>query len=174
MKKKMIQEKGSFRNNLLLSLGIMVFFCVAGAVQAAQPPSSPPPRFQKAEGSNGSIIRDNTTGLEWQRCSHGQSWTGSDCSGRPWSGNWHDAVRVTAPGGFRLPTLNELKTLAPYDQNVFPGFYPYRFWSSSPVHNWYNYAWYLDFRSGNVSNSFDDHHSSQYNNYLVRLVRAGQ
>ncbi|MDY0164271.1 DUF1566 domain-containing protein [Desulfobotulus sp.] len=166
MKKKMIQEKGSFRNNLLLSLGIMVFFCVAGAVQAAQPPSSPPPRFQEAEGSNGSIIRDNTTGLEWQRCPYGKGWTGSGCSGRAWRGTWDDAVRVTAPGGFRVPTIDELKTLAPYDQGVFPG--NYGFWSSSPHAYDTGDAWGLYFDYGGGARNY-----YKGNYYQLRLVRSG-
>ncbi|MDY0164273.1 hypothetical protein [Desulfobotulus sp.] len=121
MKKKQVKVKGCFRKNLLLSLGMLVFFGVAGILQAAQQPS----RFQPVEGSNESIIRDNSSGLEWQRCPYGQSWTGSGCNGATWQGNWYDAVRITAPGGFRLPTIDELKSLHPYDQRIFPG--PYVF-----------------------------------------------
>ena len=115
MKKAEVHVKECFRKSLVFFWGMLVFFCVAGAVQAAQ---QPPPRFQEVEGSKGSIVRDSTTGLEWQRCPHGQSWTGSGCSGTPWRGTWNDAVRITAPGGFRLPTIDELKTLAPYDLGV--------------------------------------------------------
>ncbi|TWI73980.1 uncharacterized protein DUF1566 [Desulfobotulus alkaliphilus] len=166
MKKKTIQEKGAFRNNLLLSLGILVFFCIAGAVQAAEKPQ-PPPRFQEVEGSNGSIVRDNNTGLEWHRCAYGESWTGSGCSGTIWEGKWDDAVRITASGGFRLPTIDELKTLAPYDLSIFPG--DYYFWSSSPDVGHSNFAWGLHFNDGRV------HYYGRKPNYgQVRLVRVGQ
>jgi hypothetical protein len=165
MKKKMIGEKGGVRNNLLLSLGIMVFFCFAGVVQAAQPVAEPS-RFQEVAGSNGSILRDNNTGLEWQHCAYGQSWTGSGCSGTPWEGKWDDAVRITASGGFRVPTIDELKTLAPYDQSVFPG--GGWFWSSS-TYAYYSYlAWYLNFKHGGVGTL------NKYTDSRVRLVRGGQ
>ena len=162
MKEKRVEVKGAFRKNLLLFLGIMVLFCFAGAVQAAQKPS----RFQEVKGSSGSIVRDNTTGLEWQRCAYGQSWTGSGCSGAAWRGTWDDAVRITAPGGFRLPTIDELQTLAPYDLNVFPG--AGWFWYFSPYAN-SNDAWDLQFYFGHAYNGSLKSDDSQ-----ARLVRGGQ
>jgi hypothetical protein len=161
MKEKRVQVKERVRKNLLLFLGLMVLFCFAGAVQAADF------RFQEVEGSNGSIIRDNTTGLEWQRCPFGQSWTGSDCSGAAWIGRWSAAIRMTASGGFRLPTIDELKTLAPYNQNIFPG--TDWFWSASlyPANGYY--AWGLYFDSGHVRGR-----SQAYNGGRVRYVRGGQ
>ena len=162
MNKKQIQAKGCFRKNLLLSLGMLMFLGVSGIVQAAQQPS----RFQEVEGSNGSIVRDTTTGLEWQRCPYGQSWTGSGCSGEAWKGSWEDAVRLTAPGGFRLPTISELRTLAPYDHKALPG--DYWFWSSSASADFTHLAWCLLFNNGFVS--ADSKKASQ----RVRLVRSGQ
>ena len=163
MKKTQVQVKGRFRENLVVFLGLLVFLCFAGAVQAAQKPS----RFQEVKGSSGFIVRDNTTGLEWQRCPYGQIWTGSTCSGAAWQGNWYDAVRITAPGGFRLPTIDELKTLAPYNQNIFPG--TDWFWSASlyPANGYY--AWGLYFDSGHVRGR-----SQAYNGGKVRYVRGGQ
>jgi hypothetical protein len=162
MKEKRVEVKGAFRKNLLLFLGIMVLFCFAGAVQAAQKPS----RFQEVKGSSGFIIRDNTTGLEWQRCPYGQIWTGSTCSGAAWQGNWYDAVRITAPGGFRLPTIDELQTLAPYDLNVFPG--AGLFWSSSSNASYSGNAWYLFFNYAYVYYGFKS------DDFQARLVRGGQ
>ena len=165
MKKKLVQVKWRFKKNLVVVLGLLLFFCVAGALQAAQQPQSLR-LFQEVEGSNGSIIRDSKTGLEWQRCAYGQSWTGSGCSGAAWKGTWHDAVWITAPGGFRVPTIDELTSLAPYDQNVFPG--AYWLWSSSlyPADNYYALGLY--FGSGGV-NFYTKHTDGQ-----VRLVRGGQ
>ena len=165
MNKKQIQAKGCFRKNLLLSLGMLMFLGVSGIVQAAQQPS----RFQEVEGSNGSIVRDTTTGLEWQRCPYGQSWTDSGCSGRAWQESWHNAWDLTAPGGFRVPTIDELKTLVHYDQNVFPG--PYWFWSSSDLASSPGYAWYLSFGYGGRSGAGS---LSKRDKCQVRLVRAGQ
>ena len=168
MKEKRVQMKRCFKRNLLLSLGLMVLFCVAGVVQAAQPPQPPPPRFQEVAGSNGSIIRDNNTGLEWQRCAYGLSWTGSGCSGAAWEGTWEDAVRITAPGGFRLPTIDELKTLHSYDRSIFPGAKLNEFWSSSPDANDIHCAWFFNFYDGSVTSY------GKGDRNLVRLVRGGQ
>ena len=154
-----------FQKDSAVFLGIMVFFCVAGIAQAAQPPQ-PPPRFQEVEGSHGSIVRDSKTGLEWQRCPYGQSWTGSGCNGEAWRGSWEDALRLTAPGGFRLPTISELRTLAPYDHKALPG--DYWFWSSSASADFSHLAWCLLFNNGFVS--ADSKKATQ----RVRLVRGGQ
>ncbi|TWI73981.1 uncharacterized protein DUF1566 [Desulfobotulus alkaliphilus] len=163
MKKKRVQVKGCFRKNMVVLLGVMMVFCVAGAVQAAQKRE----RFQEVEGSSGSIVRDNNTGLEWQRCPHGQSWTGSGCSGTPWQGKWDDAVRIKAPGGFRVPSIDELKTLAPYDESIFPG--GALFWSSSPDAGRSDGAvWHLHFGYGVVASGSKGYYGQ------LRLVRAGQ
>ena len=65
-------------------------------------------------GADGGIVRDVVTGLEWQRCVVGQTWNPSTgrCDG-VWGSllAWDDAVKETAPGGFRLPTDDELRTL---------------------------------------------------------------
>lgn len=61
--------------------------------------------------SGGSVIRDTETGLEWQRCSVGQSWTGGTCLGTASLFSWEEAIELTAPGDFRIPTIEELRTL---------------------------------------------------------------
>jgi uncharacterized repeat protein (TIGR02543 family) len=73
-------------------------------------------------GVNGEIVRDLVTGLEWQRCSVGQTWNASThrCDGTAATFNRADAAAQTADGGFRAPTLHELKTLV--------------YCSSSPAH----------------------------------------
>lgn len=164
VKKKLVQMKGRFKKNLVVFLGVMVVFCVAGAVQAAGEPDFS--RFPEVAGSNGAILRDNNTKLEWQRCPYGQSWTVSGCSGTPWKGKWDDAVRITDSGGFRLPTIDELKTLYPYDQSIFPG--GGFFWSSSPYASATGYAWFLYFDGGYVGSDGKDDGGQ------ARLVRGGQ
>ena len=68
-------------------------------------------------GADGGIVRDVVTGLEWQRCPVGQTWNPSEnrCDG-PVLGptvyfDWYAAMELTASGGFRLPSLQELQTL---------------------------------------------------------------
>jgi hypothetical protein len=64
--------------------------------------------------------RDPDTGLIWMRCSMGQKWTGSTCSGVPIKFNWQDAneyFQLFNMDGFagsknwQLPEIEELVTL---------------------------------------------------------------
>jgi hypothetical protein len=64
--------------------------------------------------------RDPATGLIWMRCSIGQKWTGSTCTGEPLKLNWQDAndyFQIFNQNGFagntnwRLPRIEELSTL---------------------------------------------------------------
>lgn len=67
------------------------------------------------------IWRDPKTGLYWDRCSVGQSWNGTTCTGTPLKLNWQDApdyvkkfTNEQAKGGYtnwRLPTIEELSTI---------------------------------------------------------------
>lgn len=60
-------------------------------------------------------VLDKRTGLQWMRCSVGQSWTGTTCSGEPDKYNWQQAndLRSNFAGhsDWRLPTRLELETL---------------------------------------------------------------
>jgi hypothetical protein len=59
------------------------------------------------------VIKDTVTGLEWQRCSVGQTWnaTTQHCDGSTTSFTWYGAKDLTAAGGWRLPTITELRSL---------------------------------------------------------------
>lgn len=149
-------------------------------------------------GEDCGIIRDVVNGLDWQRCSVGQTWdpVEQDCrGGRPGLFEWDEALTLTAPGGFRLPTISELRTLVycstgqpvlfgmPYDHEDCEGYYqrptivseafPLElpssgYWSSS-LYAGYAYDWWaVEFSSGFVYGR-RDHYTTAY----VRLVRAG-
>ena len=83
---------------------------------------------------NGSMVRDEGTGLVWQRCVVGHSWDGATCSGSPQSLTHTAAISAcqtlsTNIGGqWRLPTFRELSTFYVYDGSspaadvsAFPG-----------------------------------------------------
>lgn len=67
------------------------------------------------------IWRDPKTGLYWDRCSVGQSWNGTTCTGEAIKLNWQDAqdyvkkfTNEQAKGGYtdwRLPTIEELSSI---------------------------------------------------------------
>jgi hypothetical protein len=75
-------------------------------------------------GEDGAIIRDVVNDLEWQRCSVGQVWDSeiSTCLGDAVEYTQYDALELTAPGGFRLPTIAELRSLV-YCSSGLPGLF---------------------------------------------------
>lgn len=64
--------------------------------------------------NNCGVVKDIVTNLEWQRCSVGQKWNAAtkSCDGYTTPLNWYQAKDLTAEGGWRLPTVTELRTLA--------------------------------------------------------------
>jgi hypothetical protein len=129
--------------------------------------------------NNDGTVTHKRTGLTWQRCSVGQTWTGSTCSGTATGYTWDAAMvlksNFAGKSDWRLPNENELLSLVEYGAYVpainitlFPNISTNGFWSSSTVANYSYYAWVVDF--GNGYDSFD----YEYGGYAVRLVRAGQ
>ncbi len=163
-------------------------------------PSTPPPVLSsryRPLGADGSIIEDQTTGLQWMRCSQGQHWNGATCEGAASKVTWEEAMQQPRGGSFagytdwRVPTKDELRTLvycssgrpetwsdtdAPcegdfehptIDQVAFPVTPDSWFWSSSPDAYISDHAWYVRFSSGSV-NGYDKSGTG-----YVRLVRGG-
>ena len=123
--------------------------------------------------ASGTEVTDTRTGLIWQRCSAGQSWSGGTCSGSA-ATYTHEAALAYAQSqsGWRLPNVKELASLADrsrldpaIDADVFPGTPSYWYWSSSPVAGYADRAWGVVFDNGYFSsyNRGNDSH--------VRLVR---
>jgi hypothetical protein len=122
-----------------------------------------------------------TTGLMWQRCAQGQTWSGTTCSGSPTAMDW--AMALAAPVGqtfathsdWRLPTVRELQSIAEICGNapaintaVFPasGFGVY--WSATTITASPSGAWVVNIHHGNVSSY------GKSVPFSVRLVRGGQ
>jgi hypothetical protein len=116
----------------------------------------------------GDVVRDEVTGLSWQRASAPglHEWPAADgyCAG-------------LALGGFddwRLPTRIELVSLVDYtrhtptiDPSAFPGTPSEWFWSASKLADLDGFAWYVYFETG-FSNFVDETYE-----YRVRCVRGG-
>ena len=126
-------------------------------------------------GSRGEIVRDAMTGLEWQRCSLGQSWNGQTCTGEAAVYRWKQAREAADEmGGWRLPEKNELQTLVycssgqparfktsdglcdgEYQRpmivaEAFPNTPIYNYWSHSSSGILSVAAWVVNFRSGSA------------------------
>lgn len=139
--------------------------------------ASPAWPFDFVDNGNGTIT-DTATGLQWMRCTMGEQWTGSGCSGSATYYTWAAAnalsstVTFAGASDWRLPTIDELKTLIDsshrpaIDPTAFPGgLYSARYWSST-VHSAYqDYAWYVMFDVGN------DTANAQTVSINVRMVR---
>lgn len=133
--------------------------------------------------AQGDVVLDRRTGLIWQRCSIGQSWSAeAGCIGTVRQMHWVEALQQSN-GPWRLPSREELRTivdrdrmakkLAPtIDQAVFPGMDPRAldYWSCTGRTDYNPRAWSVSFSSDHATglgygNVF---------NFAVRLVRGEQ
>jgi hypothetical protein len=148
----------------------------AGQLFGFLPQTTPTTDF--ADNNDGTVTHKRT-GLVWQRCSVGQTWTGSTCSGTASTYTYDVAMALKSSfagkSDWRVPNQNELLSIAEYGSHnpainttLFPNTPSDGFWSSSPDANYSGYAWIVNFANGN------DYNNSKVNNDAVRLVRAGQ
>lgn len=97
-------------------------------------PVTPDERFELSEYE----VTDLRTGLIWQRCSVGQQWDGTNCTGSAIYYTWPEALAL-ASGGWRVPNINELLSIVEtacanpaINSNIFPNTMVDRYWTSSP------------------------------------------
>jgi len=125
----------------------------------------------------GDEVTDSKTGLVWARCSVGQTWSGSACTGSASAHTHEQALQLArAAGGWRLPNVKELSSLADkgcqnpaIDSTAFPSTPSNKYWSSSPYVDDAYRAWGVGFDFGQVGEWGD-----RYGIYSVRLVRTSQ
>ncbi len=72
---------------------------------------------------NDGTALDTKTGLLWQRCTYGERWNGTGCSGEPQAMDWQTAMQLKN-NGWRLPTIEELKTIVYCSSGKPKGVYP--------------------------------------------------
>lgn len=129
---------------------------------------------------DGSVL-DKTTGLTWQPCLVGQTWSGGSCIGGGTAFAFsatQSAASANRFGGFsdwRVPTIEELLSLvnsarAKPAMNLiaFPSAVTGALWSRSVNAGNSGYAWYLDFDYGAARTW-----STASYAYGMRLVRGG-
>lgn len=175
-----------FARAALFSFGVLVLPAQA-EVQCSNEnanlaPTTPLSEFALHEDGTATHV---TTGLVWMRCSLGQDWNGSTCTGSASTYTWQQALQAVeafnSGGGFaghndwRLPNKNELNSIverkcyAPaINGAIFPATSVDWYWSSSPYADDASAAWNVSFNGGCVIAS----PKSELDR--VRLVREGR
>ena len=167
---------------LITLMTLIATFSHAQTCQSNIKNKTPDSRYQLL--SNGSEVKDLKTGLIWQRCSLGQTWDGTTCTGTASQYTWQQALQAAkdAGNGLTLPNIKELSSLAnracynpaindtffpntPFDSSTY---YGGAYWSSSPVAGYGGNAWLVYFVYGNDYGGLKDFA------HFVRLVRASQ
>jgi hypothetical protein len=161
----------------LLKASLCAFVLASGSEQS-HADFTPTSAF--ADNGDGTVTH-KLTGLIWMRCSMGQTWTGSTCTG---AASEHTFVQARAlnssfagKSDWRMPSPWELATIVDYDipspgpainVAIFPNTPSSFFWSGSPSTYHADGAWSVNVGKGDV----DGNHVRSTSG-SVRLVRAG-
>ena len=116
----------------------------------------------------GDVVKDTVSKLEWQDNKIGSQTT--------WQGaiDRCEALVLNGHSDWRLPNINELKSLIDRSKSnpaIVEGFKNTSsnlYWSSTTFDS-KGYAWFVDFKGGNVY-----YHGGKGDSYYVRCVRDGQ
>lgn len=132
----------------------------------------------------GATVTDSRTDLEWDRCTLGQAWDATNCTGTPGLKTWQEALQAAVAANsasylghqdWRLPNLKELKSLveqrcwAPaIDTHYFPDTETYYYRSGTPYVRFSSAVSTVNFYNGtDIAFGAGD--------FLIgRLVRGGQ
>ncbi|MDQ7787434.1 MAG: DUF1566 domain-containing protein [Thermodesulfovibrionales bacterium] len=151
------KQKSSF----LIGLFLTVFFLVCCLLpqMSFAGPTVPPSWYQKLSGTkrfvmvlDGTAVLDKETGLVWEKEPAG--------AGVKWVDTFATCAHkvLGARKGWRVPTVEELNSLVD-TTNIYPSLptgHPFNniqhtlYWSSDSGIENSNYAWYVDFGTGNA------------------------
>ena len=142
----------------------------AASCDMSQPTQTPISRYQIHAGE----VYDRNTNLTWQRCSVGQHWNEDlGCVGVIRQMIWKEAMSQ-AVNGWRLPTIDELKTLISptctnpaINEDAFPDMELDKLWYWTSTDTGSS-VWYVAFGTGSV------HNADRTDMSAVRLVRSGK
>jgi hypothetical protein len=131
--------------------------------------------------NNNGTIKDEATGLIWEKCSMGQK-DDANCTGEATKTNWYGALKYcdylnkAKRRNWRLPTKEELETIVnkqfmnqkeripTIDPKFFPNTFPVVYWSSTTYAPNTTGAWLVHFLGGFVRTA------NKSNSYYVRCV----
>lgn len=127
-----------------------------------------------AYSADGAEVTDAQTGLIWRRCTEGQTWMNSTCTGGlTVFGHERALAHAMTQSGWRLPNVKELTSLVDtgsvrpaINAAAFPGTPTAVYWSSTPDVQLPTSAWSVDFALGTVATV-----GRNTLGVLVRLVR---
>lgn len=96
------------------------------------------PSVDFTDNGDGTVTH-KVTGLTWKRCSVGQIWNGSTCTGTAATYTWSAALALGSSQGWRLPNRKELRSIVEercmatlVNWQIFPQTPATSFWSSTP------------------------------------------
>ena len=152
-----------------------VFSCLRGEnVAVVELPEIELPKLASKFTVKNGIATHDETGLQWQRFALGQSWN-QRTTGTAKTLTWEQAISEARKDNYaghhdwRIPTIEELKTLIEASADIFPmtNQKVTKFWSSTTNANNHD-AQIVDFSNGSYPPN------SKTNKNHVRLVRGGQ
>ncbi len=172
------------QRSLALVTGLLVFASAEVSLAQCRPGNENPdivastPESDFEDGMDGTVLHV-PTGLIWQRCALGQTWTGSTCTGSAQQYSWEAALQTAdvqnGQSDWRVPNRNELSALVEdrcfgpaLNELVFPEAPGGETWTSSTVTGQPGQAWSVDFDGGAVQAA------SISDAKTVRLVREPQ
>jgi hypothetical protein len=173
-----IQKFGIATASFLLAAG------TDAACISTIPATTPTARF--IVNGDGTVI-DTRTGLMWMRCSLGQAWTGTTCTGTAAQYVWADALAQAQSSSYaghsdwRVPNVKELVSIVErrcaypaINTDLFPATATWKYWTSTPsVAGPGSWAQLVEFSQG--TDPADDKSSADSLwHYHVRLVRTAR
>lgn len=133
--------------------------------------------------NDGAVVQDRWTGLYWSRCLLGETWNPmlAQCEGSASISSWVQAQMATIAAtwaekdGWRVPNVKELESLVDRACST-PSIHDVAFsgqsaavsnpqWTSSPVENYGQGAWTVNFKNGSVIPA------EKSTEYVSRMVR---
>ena len=132
---------------------------------------------------NNHLITDLKNNVEWMRCTVGQRWNGTTCSGEVVPVSHDDIPTVVQIAneqlgeGWRLPTKDELLSLVctecgipTIDDQIFPNTQAFPYWTGEPnpfaPSSFYKHFFTINFYTGRPYGMF-----ASYQSHMVRLLR---
>lgn len=166
-----INSHGYKSRHLAVAKGVIACMLAVLGVPAL---AAGPYTYSTADSPAGGEVTDTATGLVWRRCSEGQTWSGTTCTGSASTFTHPLALsHAASQAGWRLPNVKELASIVSLDRvspsidsAAFPSTASSYYWTSSPYVGNAGNAWGVNFSDGYVF-----YGSRTSGNLYVRLVR---